>query len=107
MAAATVLGLLLGLAGATSSGFYAWSAAMAVGEIDRSVVFWYSGFLVFGVALTAGGISLLLVLTSDPGRREPVFSRKVVRACTWILAVAGGLAAAAGAALAGWHLLVT
>lgn len=105
MAAATGLGLLLGLAGVACSALYAWSAAMALGQADRSVVFWYSGFLVFGIALTAGGVSLLLVLLSDPARPEPVLPRRLVRACTWILGAAGGLAAAAGVVLAGWHLL--
>ena len=86
------------------SGLYVWSAVQALGSPDRSVVFWYSGFLVFGIALSAAGISLLLVLAADVGR-EPVLPRRLVRVGLWVLGLAGALAAAAGIGLAGWHLL--
>lgn len=104
-AAATVFGLLASLAGAVSSGVYVWAAASVVGEADRSVVFWYSGFLVFGIFLTAGGVASLLMLTSELRAEEAVLPRRSVRAVMWFLAGGGGLAAVAGVALALWHLV--
>lgn len=104
--AATVFGLLTSLAGAVSSGVYVWAAASALGEADRSVVFWYSGFLVFGIFLTAAGVASLLMLTSELRAEQAVLPRRAVRATMWFLAGAGGLAAVAGVVLALWHLLV-
>ena len=105
MAAATVVGVGLGLTGAASSGIYAWSAAEVLGEADRSVVFWYSGFLVTGIAFSAGGVSLLMVLGADASREDPIVPRRIVRWAVWILGLSGGLAGVGGLALAAWHLL--
>lgn len=105
-AVATVLGLLAALAGTVSSGVYVWAAAGVLGEPDRSVVFWYSGFLLFGILFTAAGVALLLVLTSELRADEAVLSRRPVRGVMWFLAGAGGLAAVVGVALAFWHILV-
>lgn len=103
---AVLAGLLMQAFGAVSSGVYASAAASALGEPDRSVVFWYSGFLVFGILLTASGLTLLLMVTSD--LRDPVAQvpRRAIRGVMWFLAGAGGLASAAGTALAAWHLFV-
>jgi hypothetical protein len=103
-AAATVLGLLASLAGAVSSGVYVWAAASVLGEPDRSGVFWYSGFLVFGIFLTAVGVASLLMLTSELRAGEAVLPRRPVRAAMWFLAGVGGLGAVAGVALALWHV---
>lgn len=105
-AVATVLGLLAMLAGDVSSAVYAWAAAGVLGEPDRSVVFWYSGFLLFGILFTAAGMALLLVLTSELRADEAVLPRRAVRGGMWFLAGAGGLAALAGVVLAFWHILV-
>lgn len=105
-AVATVLALLAALAGAVSSGVYVWAAAGVLGEPDRSVVFWYSGFLLFGVFFTATGVALLLVLTSELRADEAVLPRRPIRGIMWFLAGAGGLAALAGMVLAFWHILV-
>lgn len=105
-AAATFFGLLAALAGAVCSGVYAWAAASALGEPDRSVVFWYSGFLIFGIFLSAAGVASLLMLTSELRAEEAVLPRRPVRALMWFLAGAGGLAAVAGVVLALWHVLV-
>ena len=103
---AVLAGLLMQAIGAVSSGVYASAAASALGEPDRSVVFWYSGFLVFGILLTASGLALLLMVTSD--LRDPVahVPCRAIRGVMWFLAGAGGLASAAGTALAAWHLFV-
>lgn len=104
-AAATILGLVVASAGAVSSGVYVWAAAGVLGEPDRSVVFWYAGFLVFGILFTAAGVALLLMLTSELRASEAVLPRRVVRGATWFLAGAGGLGAVTGVALALWHAM--
>lgn len=104
-AAATVFGLLAALAGAVSSIVYVWAAASVLGEPDRSVVFWYAGFLVFGILFTAAGVATLLMLTSELRAEEAVLPRRAVRSAMWFLAGVGGLAAVSGMALALWHVL--
>lgn len=105
-AAATVLGVVLGLAGAACSGVYVWSAVEALGKADRSAVFWYSGFLVFGITLSGSGVALLLLLTAEAWPGRPVFPRDKVRVCLWAVGLAGGLAAAGGVALAVVHIFL-
>lgn len=51
------LSFLAGVFGLLLVGLYAWSVWLVMGEPDRSIIFWYSAFLFFGLFLLAVAVS--------------------------------------------------
>ena len=56
-----VLGVLLTAAGVAAIGFYIFSVVTVMDEPDRSLIFWYSVFLYFGLIISSLGAYFIVV----------------------------------------------
>lgn len=54
-------GTILSLKGLMGIGFYSYSGIKALGQPDKSELFWYLPFLFFGIMLVGGGVYFFII----------------------------------------------
>ncbi|MDX1670980.1 MAG: hypothetical protein R3211_01460 [Balneolaceae bacterium] len=84
-----VLGVLLTAAGVAAIGFYIFSVVTVMDEPDRSLIFWYSVFLYFGLIISSLGAYFIVVgwKATKGSKRAALLTQRSVLLFTIIVAL--------------------